>query len=147
MNATNKTASELRRLQEQGARYLLVCRYSVGRWDKGDVLSWHRTHDAAVRADAKADPARCHMHVVDITDAIADALYAAPGTTYTVKTDAVIRSIKAASADEACKLFADAEGFDASTQDELSDAIEGDGGWLVVTPADGGPVYTSPSAP
>lgn len=71
------SVDELERLRAKGARYLLVCKHSIGQWEAGDVLSWHKTSDSACRADAKADPSRGFMHVVDIYNALADAAHRA----------------------------------------------------------------------
>jgi len=63
------TAQQLRSLKSKGAQYLTICAHDIGTHTKGDVVSWHKSHDAAQRA------AKPHQYVAvyDINDAIFDA--------------------------------------------------------------------------
>lgn len=69
MHQHTYTADQLHALQQRGAQYLTVCQYSIGRHTSGDVLSWHRSHDAAQRA---AKPLQ-YVAVVDLSEALFDA--------------------------------------------------------------------------
>ena len=69
MYQTTYTAQQLRSLKAKGAQYLTVCVYDVGQHQKGVVLSWHKTHDAAQRA---AKPLQ-YVGVYELHDMIVDA--------------------------------------------------------------------------
>ena len=66
---TTYTAEQLAALKARGAQYLVVCRHSVGQHTQGEVISWHRTHDAAQRA---AKPLQ-YLGVHDLADMLQDA--------------------------------------------------------------------------
>lgn len=50
MNIHTVTLAELGHLYKRGARWLCVSAYQNGQHEKGDVLSWHKSYNAAARA-------------------------------------------------------------------------------------------------
>jgi hypothetical protein len=65
-NVHTATAHALQSLQAKGARWVCVAAYAHAGHERGDILSWHKTYDAACRA-AKGEFRRVNelAHIVD----------------------------------------------------------------------------------
>jgi hypothetical protein len=62
---TTYSADQLKKLKARGAQYIVVSRGDIGFHRRGEVVSWHKTHEAACKA-GKGD----WFRVEDIDDAI-----------------------------------------------------------------------------
>lgn len=71
MNLYQATASELEALSAKGANWLVIAAYSFGLHERKDVLSWHKTREAAGRKYRSNE----RVAIVDIADAIEEARY------------------------------------------------------------------------
>lgn len=55
MNIHTASVAELTLLQWKGAQWLCVAAYAHGGHERGDVLSWHKSYDAAARAAGSSE--------------------------------------------------------------------------------------------
>ena len=70
---TELTATELQALYDRGIRYLVIAYHQIGRYQAGEIVSRHKSNDAAQRAAG----ASSWYAVRDLAGDIAEANYRA----------------------------------------------------------------------
>jgi hypothetical protein len=69
MNIRTATSTEINNLIQRGAKWLCVAAYDHSDLHRNDIISWHKSHDAACKA---AGPSNWRK-VVDIRDVLDEA--------------------------------------------------------------------------
>lgn len=64
------SAGQLHALKSKGAEWLVVCKHDIGGYRRGDVKSWHKSYDAAMRSKK---PNGLYFDLCDVAEMIGHA--------------------------------------------------------------------------